>query len=211
MSSSDTFPVKLTRKNTKRFQQSDSYKGCVFLPSKVKKAHSGTTHLNSKAKGESRTKSSEASSSGTCAESISSAVEGGQRGENHISLNRGEAHSHSPMKNQAASHIILSSAMWFERPQTISPCNKRVFVGWRHLKHTPIPCEKSWLHAHRPSAANIISPKSTSLTKYLLKHDRTFKPYITSHQWKDATRVAEKSPFPFLRLNRRSTRCITWT
>ena len=29
---------------------------------------------------------------------------------------------------------------WIERPQSISLCNRCVFVGWRHLKHTPSPC-----------------------------------------------------------------------
>ena len=35
---------------------------------------------------------------------------------------------------------------WIERPQSISLCNRCVFVGWRHLKHTPSPCikVKSW-------------------------------------------------------------------
>ena len=32
---------------------------------------------------------------------------------------------------------------WIERPQSISLCNRCVFVGWRHLKHTPSPC-KNW-------------------------------------------------------------------
>ena len=27
-------------------------------------------------------------------------------------------------------------------PRTISQCNRCVFVGWRHLKHTPAPCFK---------------------------------------------------------------------
>ena len=31
---------------------------------------------------------------------------------------------------------------WIERPQSISLCNRCVFVGWRHLKHTPSPCIK---------------------------------------------------------------------
>ena len=31
---------------------------------------------------------------------------------------------------------------WIERPQSISLCNRCVFVGWRHLKHTPSPCMK---------------------------------------------------------------------
>ena len=33
---------------------------------------------------------------------------------------------------------------WIERPQSISLCNRCVFVGWRHLKHTPSPC-KNWV------------------------------------------------------------------
>ena len=32
---------------------------------------------------------------------------------------------------------------WIERPQSISLCNRCVFVGWRHLKHTPSHCWNS--------------------------------------------------------------------
>ena len=39
-----------------------------------------------------------------------------------------------PVKDWAGTRI--------ERPQSISLCNRCVFVGWRHLKHTPSPCIK---------------------------------------------------------------------
>ena len=39
---------------------------------------------------------------------------------------------------------------WIERPQSISLCNRCVFVGWRHLKHTPSPCVKMKTENHEP-------------------------------------------------------------